>query len=81
MSRHEYTAAIFEISNDLFIGAILEVGGAASFANSEEELILRLKDAANCIHESNKIDSKDMFDIDGLLSNAKYKEELIPCSL
>lgn len=51
---HHYTAAITEIKDGYFMGVILEIPGAASFAKSEAELLIRLKDAAASILEYNK---------------------------
>lgn len=49
-----YTAAITETKDGWFMGVILEIPGAASFAKSEKELMDRLKDAAASILEYNK---------------------------
>lgn len=78
--KHTYTALIIKIPSGLYIGAILEVGGAASFAETKTELISGLIDAANCIRESNKAEFGNIFKKE-FKAYGNPIEELIPCSL
>ena len=60
----KHIALIHETSSGVFIGIVPGVPGAMSFAETEERLIERLKDAAKCvaeaeIRESEIIDSAD----------------------
>ena len=86
MNPEEYEALIVEIRDDLFIGAMLNVPGAASFAKSKDELIERLKDAARCIEQVEEMEQANQPDVKTIFSKS-FKEfgkptiESIPCNL
>lgn len=76
--KHSYTAWTVELESGKFMGMLLEVAGSASFADSEEELLNNLRDAAHCILESNKIDSK--LNLENQFNKFGVKhEKMIPC--
>ncbi len=78
-STRNYTALVVKVPDGTYMGIAIEVGGAASFAKTKEELLERLEDAVKCIKESNKVEFKTAFS-ETLRGFGKVTEELIPCS-
>jgi predicted RNase H-like HicB family nuclease len=78
-THHNYTAAITETKDGYFMGVILEIPGAASFAKTEEELMMRLKDAAASILEYNKSTYGSPITRELSLSHNSVKQVAVPC--
>ncbi|CAG5083272.1 hypothetical protein [Parvicella tangerina] len=77
--KHEYTAWIVKINESSYMGAILEVAGATSFASSKELLMERLMDAANCILESNKLENAEDLRVQFEKFGLEREKMSIPC--
>ncbi len=75
-----YSAAITVTDNGIWMGMVLEVPGAASFANSEEELIDRLRDAAASILEYNKSTYSSRITPGLSASHRQVRQIVVPCA-
>jgi predicted RNase H-like HicB family nuclease len=77
-NSHAYTAAVIPIQNG-YMGFILEVPGAMSFAKTEKELMQRLMDAVNCVHEFQKAKKESSLKSEGLNNFNQMKFATVPC--